>query len=96
METLTDSSCASQLAAAVATADPGMSCWERAGLGEDRWYYVLEGELEVRVGEVSHLLTAGDSIYLEASNSHIWRNPGSKRAKALVLSSPPNGVNIPS
>jgi len=70
------------------TAEPGVSCWEGKVDGRSKWYHILEGKLEVIANDVAHILDEGDSIYLESTVSHIWRNSGKKTARALVLTSP--------
>jgi uncharacterized cupin superfamily protein len=72
--------------AVVVTAKPGVSCWEGKVSDGDKWYFILEGSLEIIVDSVARTLSEGDSIYLESSDSHIWRNPNEKTARALVLS----------
>ncbi|GAB4348351.1 MAG: hypothetical protein Kow0099_30830 [Candidatus Abyssubacteria bacterium] len=61
------------------------SCWEVKELPEERWYYILEGTLEVFVNEACYLLSEGDSLYLKSDSSHIWRNPANRRTRALVV-----------
>jgi len=90
LEVLTHDAHSNELEAIVATAEPGASCWEAQPQGGDKWYYILEGKLEVVVNEVSYVLGEGDSIYLDSDAQHIWRNPGKRQAKALVLTSPPS------
>jgi mannose-6-phosphate isomerase-like protein (cupin superfamily) len=90
LENLTHGASASAFDAIVATAEPGVSCWEGKVSGSDRWYHILEGTLDIIIHGVTHRLVAGDSLYLESMVSHIWRNPGSETARALVLSSSPS------
>ena len=90
LENLTDGVSASAFDAVIATAEPGVSCWEGGISDSDRWYHILEGALDIILDGVTHGLVAGDSLYLESMVSHIWRNPGSEIARALVLSSSPS------
>ena len=89
LESLTHGAGSKGLEAMVATAEPGAACWETRTKSGDKWYYILEGKLEVVVNDVSYTLKQGDSIYLDSDAQHIWRNPGKRRARALVLTSPP-------
>lgn len=92
LEDLTHGARCNTFDAMVATAEPGVSCWEGKVSGGGKWYHILEGALEVIVNDVSHILAQGDSLYLESTAPHIWRNPGNGTARALVLSSPPAAV----
>ena len=88
-EDLTYEANSKSLEAVVATAEPGVSCWEGRIHAGGKWYYILEGKLELVIKNSSYILEEGDSIYVEPADSHIWRNPTDRTAKALVLSSPP-------
>jgi transcriptional regulator with XRE-family HTH domain len=57
--------------------------------GEDG-VVVLSGVLDVEVGDVWHVLEAGDSIYFNAELSHRWRNSHSEPVEAIWLSTPPS------
>jgi transcriptional regulator with XRE-family HTH domain len=48
--------------------------------------YVLEGELEIRHGEKTHVLEAGDGVYFDASTPHSYRCAGKISAKAIIVS----------
>lgn len=47
--------------------------------------YVLSGRLELRIGEETHELAEGDSIYFDASVAHGYRKTGARRTTALVV-----------
>ncbi len=47
--------------------------------------YVLQGELEIRHGDRSHSLTAGDSVYFDAGTAHSYRCVGAGPAVALIV-----------
>jgi quercetin dioxygenase-like cupin family protein/DNA-binding XRE family transcriptional regulator len=52
--------------------------------------YVLEGCLELRVGDTVHQLEEGDSIYFDPAVPHSYRRVGAKRRTvALVVTTPP-------
>jgi hypothetical protein len=88
LEDLACGESSNSLQALVATAEPGFSCWEGKTSDGGKWYHILEGTLEVFAHNASHVLSEGDSIYVESTTPHIWRNPGRRTAKVLMLSSP--------
>lgn len=51
--------------------------------------HVLQGLLEVRVGEDVHLLKEGDSIHFQSKDPHTVRNIGERAARFLWVASPP-------
>ena len=58
--------------------------------GEMEFVYVLEGSLELRVGEEQHLLERGDALTYPLSKPHTWRNPSDKDAALVLWISVPN------
>lgn len=52
--------------------------------------YVLEGEIELILGEEKFSLEKGDSFYFEADEKHLLKNKGKETAKVLWVLSPPN------
>jgi transcriptional regulator with XRE-family HTH domain len=63
-------------------ADENGRLHEHAGI---ELLYVLSGKLELRIGEDTHELSDGDSIYFESSRPHGYRRIGAKRTQALVV-----------
>ncbi len=51
---------------------------------------VLEGRLEVTVGEDSYLLEPGDAVTYSPQVPHVARNTGSGPAKAIFVMTPPS------
>lgn len=47
--------------------------------------YMLEGELELRHGDKTHGVEAGDSVYFDASTPHSYRCAGKTSAVALIV-----------
>jgi transcriptional regulator with XRE-family HTH domain len=47
--------------------------------------YVLNGELEIRHGDHTHAMEAGDSVYFDAGTPHAYRCAGSEPAVALIV-----------
>ncbi|MBM7344493.1 cupin domain-containing protein [Pantoea coffeiphila] len=50
--------------------------------------YVLEGEIELALGEQTYTLTAGDSFYFPSNVPHGYRNSGKSVAKVLWVNTP--------
>lgn len=71
------------------TLDPGgQTSPEQSPVGTDKFIYVLEGKIEIRVGTQEYALSKGHSIYFEASFAHIISNLGKKTGKALIVATP--------
>jgi transcriptional regulator with XRE-family HTH domain len=47
--------------------------------------YVLEGELEIRHAEKSHVVGAGDAVYFDASTPHAYRCHGNTPATVIIV-----------
>src|SRR6201996_8063945 len=61
--------------------------------------YILEGELEIRHGDKTHVLTPGDGVYFDASTPHSYRCAGKVAAHAIIvtmhqLQSPQPAMNL--
>ena len=70
--------------------EPGGSTHkEEAKVGTEKFIYVLDGELEAKVGEEIHNLKRGSTLYFDASLPHVLRNVGSKLARCLAVTTPP-------
>ncbi len=51
--------------------------------------YVIEGVIELTVGEATYVVKAGDSAHFRSELSHGYRNPGPKAARVIVINTPP-------
>jgi len=51
---------------------------------EDETFYVLEGSVELRLGEVTYVVEPGDYIQVPRGTVHSLRNVGEHTARALV------------
>ena len=72
------------------TIEPGgRTHQEEARVGTERFLYILDGEVDAKVGESTHRLKRGASLYFDASLQHQLRNVGSKTARALSVVTPP-------
>lgn len=75
-----------------------MSVFEFAGGGwprhlhhdQDEWIYIVEGELELQVGENSERfrLGAGESIFLPRKVAHVWGSVNGKPGKIINVYQP--------
>lgn len=62
---------------------------EEAKVGTEQFVYVLEGTLDAKIGEKTHPLRRGSSLYFDASVPHQFRNIGSRTAQCLSIVTPP-------
>ena len=51
--------------------------------------YLMSGRLNVHLGDKVYHLKSGESFYYQASQKHRLENPGSRPAKLLWISTPP-------
>lgn len=58
--------------------------------GEVEFVYVLEGSLELRVSEETHVLEAGDALTYQLSKPHTWRNASDTHPLRVLWVSVPN------
>jgi len=67
---------------------PGMEIDTCAHPGEE-FIFILEGQLEVSVGEEAFTLREGDSIHYQGGQDHGWRNDSPKECVVIWALSPP-------
>ena len=66
--------------------DPGAEhASPRHDLGVVEYLMVYEGQYTITVGDQSHVLNAGDSIFFEAQYDHCYSNSGNGIARAFSL-----------
>ena len=58
--------------------------------GEMEFVYVLEGSLELRVGDETHVLHEGDAITYPLAKPHTWRNASDTDSLRVLWVSVPN------
>jgi len=63
---------------------------EKHKFGIEKFIYVIEGKIEITVGKENYSLSCGDSLYIDASLPHIFRNTSKTTAKAICIVSPPS------
>ena len=72
------------------TIQPGGSTHrEETRVGTEKFVYVLEGEVEAKLGEETHQLKRGASLYFDASTPHLLHNASAKPARCLAVTTPP-------
>lgn len=50
---------------------------------------VLQGKLELTIGREVHVLTKGDSIYLDSPTERVWKNIGETEVVSFAVGIPP-------
>ena len=58
--------------------------------GEMEFVYVLDGSLELRLGEETHVLETGDALTYPLSKPHTWRNGSEVESLRVLWLSVPN------
>jgi mannose-6-phosphate isomerase-like protein (cupin superfamily) len=56
--------------------------------GQDEWFYIVEGEFILEVGQDRFRLQPGDSVFGPREVPHVWANVGNTRGKFLAVFSP--------
>jgi mannose-6-phosphate isomerase-like protein (cupin superfamily) len=69
--------------------EPGQEHRLHTHAGQDKLYFVLEGEGEVTVGDRRERIRAGDLVLARAGEEHALSNPGPARLAVLVVMAPP-------
>lgn len=74
----------------------GLNCFEpgqehalHTHAGQDKLYYVVEGQGIVRIGEDQTRIAAGDLVLANADEPHSLRNPGPGRLVVMAIMAPP-------
>ena len=57
-------------------------------LGSEKFIFILDGKLEVHVGDQSYPLSKNNSLYFDASQKHYFVNQGRVTAKAICVLTP--------
>lgn len=55
----------------------------------EEFIWVIEGELQVMLGDTVYMLHSGDSVFFQANQPHAWKNIGEGLCRALWVTSPP-------
>ena len=78
-----------QLFAGLNSFEPGQEHQLHTHAGQDKFYFVLEGEGDVRVGETESRIRAGDLVLARSGEEHALRNPGPDQLVVMVVMAPP-------
>ncbi|MEL7563612.1 MAG: XRE family transcriptional regulator [Dehalobacterium sp.] len=57
--------------------------------GGEEYFFVLEGQLELVIGEQKYIINAGDSGCFDSSHGHIWRNDSDKKGAFIIAATSP-------
>lgn len=55
---------------------------------QDEWFYVVEGEYVVEIGDERHRLGRGDSVFAPRGTAHAWSHVDEGRGRILVAFQP--------
>ncbi len=83
---------AEQLFAGLNAFEPGQEHQLHTHQGQDKLYFVLEGEGEVTVGAEQERIRPGDLVLARSGEEHALKNPGTQRLVVLVIMAPPPGA----
>jgi quercetin dioxygenase-like cupin family protein len=61
-------------------------------LEQDEWFYVLEGEFVIEIGDQRHALRSGDSVLGPRRVPHVWAHLGDGRGRILIAFTPAGGM----
>lgn len=57
-------------------------------MAQDEWFYALEGEFVLEVGDEEFHLSPGDAVFAPRKVSHVWAFVGEGRGRMLVTFTP--------
>jgi quercetin dioxygenase-like cupin family protein len=55
---------------------------------QEEWFYVLEGEYIIEVGDTAYQLSAGDSVLAPRGIPHVWACAGNGQGRILITFQP--------
>jgi mannose-6-phosphate isomerase-like protein (cupin superfamily) len=55
---------------------------------QDEWFFVMEGEVVIKVGDTTYEATAGDSVFAPRMIPHVWAKVGEHPARLLMAFQP--------
>lgn len=61
---------------------------EQLKKGVEKFIYVLEGKIEITIGDTTNTLEEGATLYFDASHEHHIRNIGNTQAEYLCIITP--------
>ena len=66
----------------------GQTGKEQHALNSEKFVYVVEGQVEVKIGEQSYPLSKGQTMYFDGSLQHVFRNPAKSTARVICVTTP--------
>lgn len=66
----------------------GKTAQEQLKKGVEKFIFVLEGKIEVVIGDKRHILEKDATIYLDASRAHYIHNIGKNKASCICVVTP--------
>lgn len=69
--------------------EPGQEHQLHTHAGQDKIYFVIEGEGDVTVGSDTQRISAGDLVLARSGEEHALKNPGPQRLVVMVVMGPP-------
>lgn len=69
--------------------EPGQEHAAHAHAGQDKLYFVLEGQAEIRVGDETASVSPGAAAFAPSGVLHSIRNTGSVRLVVMAVLAPP-------
>ena len=55
----------------------------------EEFIWIIEGTLQLMLGDTTYLLQKGDSVYFQSNQTHAWKNPGKELCRAMWVMTPP-------
>ena len=55
---------------------------------QDEWFYCVEGEFVIEVGQERMTLSPGDSVFAPRKVPHVWAHVGDARGRILIAFTP--------
>ncbi|QIN83386.1 cupin domain-containing protein [Rubrobacter tropicus] len=60
--------------------------------GQEEWFYVVEGEYVVEIGDERYRLDPGDSIFAPREIPHVWAHVGEGTGRLILAFRPAGGM----
>ena len=61
---------------------------EQGTRSSEKFLFVLEGSVSIKVGDSSYILREGNTLYFDASLPHLFENTGSTTVKIICVATP--------
>ncbi len=74
----------------ISIARSGCTSAESGKVGMEKFIYILDGKIEALIGDTKYSLKRGDTLYFDASLTHLFRNTGNGEAYLISVVCPPN------